>query len=134
MSLDADWFVETSIDHQGKFNLAIGDAVIGSPEIASPVDYLLVAVGTCFAKSCAVILAAQNEPENPVSVEVFGRKADTGPNRIDRILVEVTFEDTIKPDRADRILRNAKRICTVSNSLSDAMTFEVKLGNGTTQL
>lgn len=54
--------------------------------------------------------------------EVVGRKAGDSPNRVGQIAIKWQLPDLWAEDAA-RIARDAKRICTVTNSMSCA--FEV---------
>lgn len=82
-----------------------------------PVDHLAAAIAGCFVKSCQMVLQALGEAERNCEVHVELDKADTKPNRVGRARIRYAI-DGLDPDRAARIAKDAKRICTVTNTLN----------------
>ena len=60
---------------------------------------------------------------NPFIIKVMGIKAFDTPNRIERINIEIIGNFIDNKDLITRIMRQAKSICTVSNSLSCVVNF-----------
>ncbi len=105
-----------------------GSAGPGTWDPPSPVQYLLLAVAGCFALSCRAVLkkratASCATAEVPASaiqnfqVSVTGDKLQGAGNRLARISVVTQFHDMAEEDAA-AVLRDAKALCTVTNTLS----------------
>lgn len=82
-----------------------------------PVDHLAAAIAGCFAKSCQMVLQALGEAERNCEAHVELDKADAKPNRVGRARIRYAI-DGLDADRAARIAKDAKRICTVTNTLN----------------
>jgi uncharacterized OsmC-like protein len=98
--------------------LSAGDAqeIAPAPDWG-PVDHLAAAVAGCFAKSCHMVMSALGESLRPVEADVLATKADGKPSRVGRLTIHYTLEGCTA-DKAVRIAKDAKRICTVTNSLN----------------
>lgn len=112
-----EWRVRADLSADG--NLELDGALLDG----SPVDLLVAAVAGCFVKSCHMVQEARGEAKSPVIAEVLGTKAEDGPNRVGKVAIAWALPG-LAPDQAERIAKDAKRICTVTNSMSCA--FEVK--------
>jgi hypothetical protein len=62
------------------------------PDRTTPVEVLLVSIGTCFALSCHAAFAARGKERVGFEVSVTGRKALQPPSRLTSIELEVTFD------------------------------------------
>jgi uncharacterized OsmC-like protein len=94
--------------------LALGAA--GPAEI-SPVEYLLIAVASCFALSCRSVVAARGLPRGAFEVRVTGAKALSPPSRLDRIELSVAFGSDVDGALARAIAEDAEKLCTVTNTI-----------------
>lgn len=103
---------ELSADGDLELNRAEGDLLEGSP-----VDLLIAAVAGCFVKSCQMVQAARSEKTTRVVAEVLGTKAEGHPNRVASVSIAYDLSD-LTPEKAAKIAKDAKRICTVTNSMS----------------
>ena len=92
------------------------------PPDKTPVDTLLASLGSCIIRSVQWAAAQQKATLNPFSVTVSGVKAETPPNRVEKIDVTVSHDLVSDPVLADKIVKQAKSICTVSNSLTCDIT------------
>jgi uncharacterized OsmC-like protein len=86
----------------------------------SPVEYLLVSIATCFALSCRVALAQRQRPGEDFEVIVRGSKADDLPSRLAEIELAVVFVGGLD-GHAEAVTEHAKRLCTVTNTLAQAL-------------
>lgn len=112
-----EWRVRAALSAEGELKLD------GALLEGSPVDLLVAAVAGCFVKSCHMVQEARREDKTFVTVEVIGRKGEGTPNRVAHVTMIWSIPD-LEPEKAERIARDAKRICTVTNSMS--CEFEVK--------
>jgi uncharacterized OsmC-like protein len=83
----------------------------------SPVEYLLISVATCFALSCRAALSARQLPQSAFEVLVLGEKALDKPSRLASIDVAVEFGDALQGAEAEAVVRDAKQLCTVTNTI-----------------
>lgn len=92
-------------------------AEIGSG-LTTPVEVLLVSVGTCFALSCHAAFAGYGLQRVGFELNVTGRKAIQPPSRLEALDMQITFDAALSPEDARRITASAERLCTVTNTLS----------------
>lgn len=111
-----EWHVTAMLSAQGALTLE------GAVHDGTPVDLLIAAVAGCFVKSCHMVQEAKGAAKTEIRAEVVGVKAEDAPNRVARVTIRWAIPDLAAEDAA-RIARDAKRICTVTNSMSCA--FEV---------
>lgn len=115
-----EWAVQGYLTDQGVWDVSISDEAGGpvrSLISAMPVETFFASVAHCFAKSVHMVQDARSEAHCNVWVEVGGSKATEGPNRVGSMWMRARLEG-LDPDRAARIAKDAKRICTVSNTLN----------------
>ena len=116
-----NWVVHAELDREGAFDVQLPAGDDGQParppELAVPVELLLVSVASCFAKSCHIVLAARGEAPCDIRIEVTGEKAGDPPNRLSRIRIDCELMG-LDAAQAGRVRRDAKRICTVTNTLA----------------
>jgi uncharacterized OsmC-like protein len=91
----------------------------------SPVEFLLVSVATCFALSVRAALAARKLTRLGFEVVVLGEKAPDPPSRLKHIAVVAIFRGNLTEADAAAIAADAKRLCTVTNSLQAAPTISI---------
>lgn len=96
------------------------------PPIQAPVDTFLASLGACIVMSIKWSTDQRKIVLNPFIIEVIGIKALDIPNRIERINIEIIGNFIDNEDLITRIMRQAKSICTVSNSLSCVVNFTAR--------
>lgn len=109
-----EWRVRAELSAKGELKLD------GALLDGSPVDLLVASVAGCFVKSCHMVQEARGEQKTVARCEVTGVKAEDSPNRVGHIRIAWALPSI---ENGDRIAKDAKRICTVTNSMSCA--FEV---------
>ncbi len=100
------------------------DGNSASDEVA-PVEYLLASVASCLAKSYRIVFQARGMEESSLKVTVGGKKADDRPNRLSDIKVDVDFYALKSMDMIERVTRDVRRLCTVSNTLEKGVEISV---------
>jgi uncharacterized OsmC-like protein len=93
----------------------------------SPVEYLLVAVSGCFALSIKAAITQRNRPFSWARVLVVGDKAAEPPSRLQSIELSVTLGAPLAASEIAAVLADAKRQCTVTNTLAAAPAIDIKL-------
>jgi uncharacterized OsmC-like protein len=93
----------------------------------SPVEYQLIAVAGCFALSLEAARKAREWPESVFDVTVSGSKAPDLPSRLQRIAIDVSIRGPLDAAAQSTLLKDAKRLCTVTNTLADAPVLDVEL-------
>lgn len=88
------------------------------PPHDTPVDLLLASLGACIAKSIEMAAAQDRQHLAPFRVEVAARKATDLPNRIGMVDIRIIGRLTEDDGLSARLVRKAKSICTVSNTLN----------------
>lgn len=96
------------------------------PPIQAPVDTFLASLGACIVMSIKWSTDQRKIVLNPFIIKVIGIKAFDIPNRIERINIEIIGNFIDNEDLITRIMRQAKSICTVSNSLSCVVNFTAR--------
>lgn len=99
-----------------------GSAPVGP----SPVDAMLLAIGTCAGYDVVDILAKQRTPLASMDIDVLGERVDTIPRRLKRVLL--TFRLTgegIKQAQAERaVALSIEKYCSVRHSLREDIPVE----------
>jgi uncharacterized OsmC-like protein len=93
----------------------------------SPVEYQLIAVAGCFALSLEAARKAREWPESVFEVTVLGSKAPDLPSRLERIVISVSMQGPLDAAAQATLMKDAKRLCTVTNTLANAPALEVDL-------
>jgi uncharacterized OsmC-like protein len=88
------------------------------PGLTTPVDLLLVSVGTCFALSCHAAFTMRKLPRIGLEVVVTGSKAPDPPSRLAHVELDVAFDRGLSNEDARAVAALAKQLCTVTNTLS----------------
>jgi uncharacterized OsmC-like protein len=103
-------------------------ALVGSTTTpVSPVEYQLIAVAGCFALSLEAARKAREWPESIFDVTVLGSKAPDLPSRLDRVAIDISIEGPLDAAAQATLLKDAKRLCTVTNTLANAPVLDVEL-------
>ena len=105
-----------------------------SLEAFNPVQLLLSAAAGCLAKVCASLVEANQLPAYPITVAITGHKP-AGPlpgKGLNAMDVTVTFDAQAQASgldysKAQALVAKAKTLCTVTNTLSPAVTFAVSV-------
>lgn len=92
------------------------------PPVGTPVDTLLASLGACIAKSLVIVADQRQHALSPFSVEITGEKATDLPSRLGVINIKVTGPLTDTQETSANLVKQAKSICTVSNTLNCAIT------------
>lgn len=96
------------------------------PPTQSPVDTLIASLGSCIVKSVQWSAGQRKVALNPFTVKVVGAKAPDLPGRIEKmditIIGNLVDDETLIP----RIVKQAKSICTVSNTLNCEVAITVE--------
>lgn len=114
------WRVVASLNEDGQ--IAFGAGAASLPQ-ASPVEILLAAAAACFARSFRIVERARDMPGSAIEVEARGSTAADLPGRLAVLVLAYTCP-ALDPPVAERIAQDAKRICTVTNSLSAGVVLE----------
>ena len=88
------------------------------PGLTTPVEILLVSIGTCFALSCHAAFTLRGQERVGFEVSVTGRKAPQLPSRLANIRLEATFDASLPAEEAEALSKLAKQLCTVTNTLT----------------
>jgi uncharacterized OsmC-like protein len=90
----------------------------------SPVEYLLIALASCFALSCRTVLADTKRPRISFEVVATGEKAPSAENLLTNISIVGIFRSGISESDAALITAQARPLCTVNNSVLEAATIQ----------
>jgi uncharacterized OsmC-like protein len=83
----------------------------------SPVQYLLIAVASCFALSCRAVITQRKLARISFEVVATGEKGPAPTSRLTNIAVVAIFRSGITESEAALIAEQAKPLCTVTNTL-----------------
>jgi uncharacterized OsmC-like protein len=92
------------------------------PPDGTPVDMMLASLAYCMIKSAEWAAKDQGTTLQPFAVKVTGTKALELPGRIETICVTLIGDIVADPAMAQQIVKLAKGICTVSNTLNCDIT------------
>jgi uncharacterized OsmC-like protein len=101
----------------------------GKTSSITPVEYLLISVASCFALSCRMALEERALGADSLAVSVRGSKALDAPSRLGRIDIEVELPNGLARD-AGAIVRRTEQLCTVTNTLAQALKPQVQVRTG----
>jgi len=104
-------------------------ATTGAPastELAAPSDLIMAAIASCIGISLE--MAAQKMKVDPgeIHIVIKGSKALELPYRFGSFTVVVDLEKIKDQELATRLLKHAKEICTVSNTLNAEVSVSLK--------
>ena len=88
------------------------------PPDGTPIDMLLASLAYCMVRSVEWAAKDQGAALQPFSVKVLGAKAPNQPGRIEVMTVTLIGDLVDDPTTARQIIKMAKAICTVSNTLN----------------
>lgn len=112
--------VYISVDNEGilKFGESLDKVGQVSPDITSPAVSLLYSIGSCIALSIQMAAAKKRIILQPFHVKVKSEKAEDLPSRFATFHVWVSDRLTEDKKQAKQLLKLAKSLCTVSNTLN----------------
>ncbi len=95
------------------------------PPYDKPVLTMMASVGHCLVESIRIVASRENAEIAPFAISVVSEKALDMPGRLQsiRCLVHGKLPDT--PGGASNLVKQAKAICTVSNTLNCDITVEL---------
>ena len=96
-----------------------------SPPTDTPADTLLFALAACIAISLHMEAEKSRLTLDPFWVRAVCKKAQDLPSRFDRFEVSVPRSITDDHESAERLIKGAKSICTVSNTLDADVTLRL---------
>ncbi|MEH6445331.1 MAG: OsmC family protein [Oceanospirillaceae bacterium] len=97
-----------------------------SPPLCSPAELLLYATGACIAKSILVAAKPKKVSVQPFTVVVSGESATDLPIRVGTVNIAVDGSFAEDLEQAASVLKAAKAICTVSNTLNAQMHLSLR--------
>ena len=107
-------------DDEGTLQYGYDRVSIDSPVPTSktPAETLLASIGACMVLSIGIVARQKKTEVNPFDVEVRATKAEDLPSRFGHYEVRVSKGLHDDPGLAESIVKQAKTVCTVSNSLN----------------
>ncbi|MBC7217303.1 MAG: OsmC family protein [Candidatus Caldatribacterium sp.] len=107
----------------GKIEARIGEDVVPFKSSGAesgighwPTEYVLAALGSCFAGTVFSYAKTKNLPLEQVIVHLEGEVA-SAPSRISSITMEVEFLGNLTRSEKERLLTAGERACTIMNTL-----------------
>jgi uncharacterized OsmC-like protein len=133
-AISRHWTIRVVSEGSDPLSVTIDDrpfdsGVPGQLGSVSPVEYLLISIAACFALSCRMALTQRQLPAASFHLTVVGSKALDPPSRLDTIDIEIQFPGNFAYD-VDSIIRQAKELCTVTNTLARPRQPEVRVRIG----
>ncbi|MFP7571823.1 OsmC family protein [Marivita sp. S2033] len=96
------------------------------PPSHTPVDLLLASLAACILKSVRWSAEQRGATPLPFTVSVTGIKAGDEPSRLGSVEITVIGKPVADQNSIDAVVKQAKAICTVSNSLNSDITVSVQ--------
>jgi uncharacterized OsmC-like protein len=118
------WVTRASWNPPGPIAVFAQDKSLEGP--VSPVEYLLIAVASCFVLSLEIARKSHAWAECYFDVACTGTKAPDAPSRLAQIALEVSVAGPLNDEQIAALVTEAKGLCTVTNTLAGAHTVEVK--------
>jgi uncharacterized OsmC-like protein len=88
------------------------------PPVNSPVDTLIASVGSCIVKSVEWVANQRKVNLHPFTVMIVGIKSTELPGRIETVEITIFGKIVDNESLTSQIVKQAKSICTVSNTLN----------------
>lgn len=92
------------------------------PPSQTPVDTLLASLAACIVKSVQMAANQHNAALKSFMVKVTGNKAPDPPGRVEQMQITIIGQLVDDGSLAQKIILQAKAMCTVSNSLNCTVT------------
>ena len=119
-------------EHTGTFSYTTDAGLVArtglpaSTEIASPPDLIMAALASCIGLSLEMVAQQMNVEPGEIDIEINAAKALDLPNRFGSFDAVVHLEKVNDEKLANRLLKGAKEICTVSNTLNAKISLSLK--------
>lgn len=111
------------VAQKGSVEAKIGDEKVAfrssgaeSSQGHSPTEYILAALGSCFAGTAFSYVKTKNFPLEKVILRIQGEKGRS-PSHIQKIHLETELQGNLTYEEKERILQVAEKACTVMNTL-----------------
>lgn len=108
-----------------RYRLTADSVSQAAPPAATPAECLLFSLGSCVAISLQMAAEQEKMVLQPFQVEISSRKAEDLPSRFGNFEVIVPREITDDAKLSEKLLKKAKSICTVSNTLNADITLKL---------
>ncbi|MTI18060.1 OsmC family peroxiredoxin [Rhodobacteraceae bacterium RKSG542] len=95
-------------------------------EVAAPYDLIMAALASCVGVSLEMIARQKKIDLGDISIEVNAAKALDLPSRFGSFDVSVSMSAIEDKEQATQLLKQAKEMCTVSNTLNADVTLSLK--------
>jgi len=92
------------------------------PPSQTPVDTLLASLAACIVKSVQMAANQHKATLNPFMVKVTANKAPDPPGRVEQMQITIIGQLVDDGSLAQKLVKQAKAMCTVSNSLNCTVT------------
>ncbi len=114
------------LDESGVIQFGIsGSDATATPSLESPAVTLLYSIASCMVLSLQMVAKRKKIDIQPFSVEVTAHKGEELPAHFAHYEIVLSRSVHDDQDVAKKLLKDAKSICTISNSMSG--TFELSL-------
>lgn len=97
-----------------------------STAIAAPSDLIMAALASCIGISLEMAAQSMKVDPGEIDIVINGSKALDLPNRFGSFTATVHLEKIDDEDLAARLLKHAKQICTVSNTLNAEVSVSLR--------
>jgi uncharacterized OsmC-like protein len=118
-------FVCSAADGSLRYGESAGAIDRAHPISGSPAETLLSAIGACMVLSIAIVAARDETALKPFFVEVRATKSEQPPSHFGQYQIRVSGELTTDRQVAEAIVKSAKSVCTISNSLNGEFALAV---------
>jgi uncharacterized OsmC-like protein len=108
-------------------NVPFDQGAPGALGTTSPVELLLISIASCFALSLRMAMVERHLDLQSFSVFVEATTAPTLPSHLEGLELQVQLPGTPDAER-DSLVRRAKELCTVTNTLARAPALRVFAG------
>ena len=124
--------LKLNTESSGTFSYTTNDgytARTGAPastELATPAELIMAALASCIGLSLEMAAQQINVEPGEIDIEINAAKALDLPNRFASFDAVLQLEKVNDEKLAHKLLKNAKEICTVSNTLNATVTLSLK--------
>ncbi|GAA5416011.1 hypothetical protein Pryu01_01043 [Paraliobacillus ryukyuensis] len=91
----------------------------------SPIDYLTSAVSICMGLTLDALINRDGLPIKSYEISVDATKAEGRPSRLEKLDVEITFDRKLEKDVQEKLIKSAKRGCTIGNTIEHGAAVNV---------
>jgi putative redox protein len=97
-----------------------------STELVTPAELIMAALASCIGLSLEMAAQQMNVEPGAIDIEINAAKALDLPNRFGSFDAVVQLEKVTDEKLANKLLKNAKEICTVSNTLNATVSLSLR--------